>query len=168
MRSVTAVLVTCSLTWPLPLHLRTHLLGHPAGDLGNYVWNIWIFRHEMLRHAHLPFSTNHVFAYTGGADFSLHNYTPIAGALAAPLIGALGVVGAFNAVLLMVITLSGLGMFVLARRLGLGAVAAWGAGALFMASPVLTAKETAHFSLVIAASLPLFLWALLRALTWVG
>ena len=33
-----------------------------------------------------------------------------------------------------------------------------------MASPVLTARETAHFSLVIAASLPLFLWALLRAL----
>ncbi len=91
------VLLPCILTWPLPLHLRTHLLGDPSGDLGVYVWNLWIFRHELLRHGHLPFSTDHVFAYTGGADFSLHNYTPIAGALGAPLIGALGVVGAFNA-----------------------------------------------------------------------
>jgi len=158
------VLLACILTWPLTRHLRTHLLGDPSGDLGNYVWNLWIFRHELLDHAHLPFSTDHVFAYSGGADFSLHNYTPIAGALGAPLISALGVVGAFNVVLLAFISASGLGVFVLARRLGLGTAAAWCAGALFMASPVLTARETAHFSLVIAASLPLFLWALLRAL----
>jgi hypothetical protein len=158
------VLLTCILTWPLPRHLRTHLLSDPAGDLGVYVWNVWIFRHELLSHAHLPFSSDHLFAYSGGADFSLHNYTPIAGALGAPLIGAIGIVGAFNVVLLTFITLAGLGVFVLARRLGLGTAAAWCAGALFMASPVLTAKGTAHFSLVIAASLPLFLWALLRAL----
>lgn len=158
------VLLTCILTWPLPAHLRTHLLGDPWGDTGVYVWNLWIFRHELLRHAHLPYSTGHVFAYSGGADLSLHNYAPIAGALGAPLVGAIGVVGAFNVVLLTFITLSGLGVFVLARRLGLGTAVAWCAGALFMASPVLTAKETAHFSLVIAASLPLFLWALLRTL----
>ena len=158
------VLLTCVLTWPLLQHLRTHLLGDPIGDMGVYVWNLWIFRHELLSHGHLPFSTNHVFAYTGGPDFALHNYAPFAGALGAPLIGVMGVVGAFNLVLLALIALSGLGVFVLARRLGLGAATAWCAGALFMASPVVTAKETAHFSLVMAASLPLFLWALLRAL----
>src|SRR5574341_1874114 len=89
-------LLTCFLTWPLPQHLRTHLLSDPTGDLGVYVWNVWIFRHELLTHAHLPFSSDHLFAYTGGADFSLHNYTPIAGALGAPLVSAMGVVGAFN------------------------------------------------------------------------
>ena len=158
------VLLTCILTWPLPRHLQTHLLGNPTGDLGAYVWNLWIFQHELLRHAHLPFSTEHVLAYSGGDDFSLHNYTPIAGALGAPLIAAIGVVGAFNVVLIALITLSGVGMFVLARGLGLGTMAAWCAGALFIASPVLTAKQTAHFSLVIAPSLPLFLWTVLRAL----
>ncbi|MDO8795017.1 MAG: hypothetical protein Q7J25_10405 [Vicinamibacterales bacterium] len=158
------VLLTCILTWPLPRHLRTHLLGDPTGDLGVYVWNLWIFRHELLDHAHLPFSTDHVFAYTGGADFSLHNYAPVAGILGVPLIGVLGVVGAFNVILFALVALSGLGVFVLARRLGLGTATAWCAGALFIASPVLTAKETAHFSLVIAAALPLFLWALLRTL----
>ena len=158
------VLLACFLTWPLVLHLRTHLIGDPSGDLGNYVWNFWVFRHELIRHGHLPFSTGHVLAYAGGTDFSLHNYAPLAGALGLPLIGTLGVVGAFNVVLISCIALSGQGAFVLAKRLGVGSAAAWWAGALFMASPVLTAKETAHFSLVIAASLPLFLWALLRTL----
>ena len=61
-------------------------------------------------------------------------------------------------------TLSGVGVFILARGLGLRTVAAWSAGALFMASPVLVSKATAHFSLVIAAALPLFLHALFRTL----
>jgi len=157
-------LLSCVLTWPLALHLRTHLLGDPAGDLGTYVWNVWIFRHELLRHAHLPFSTNHVFAYTGGTDFALHNYSPLASIVGAPLIGPLGVVGAFNALVLVFSALSGISMFVLARRLRLGPAMAWVAGALFMAAPALVARDTAHFSLMIAAPLPLFLWSLLRTL----
>src|SRR6266511_5687122 len=151
-------ILACILTWPLPLHLQTHLLGSPGGDTGVYVWNLWIFRHEILRHGHLPFSTGHVFAYSGGTDFSLHNYAPVAGLLGLPLIAGLGVVGAFNVVLLIFVASSGLATFVLARRLGLTPAAAWIAGAVFLASPVLVARETAHLSLVAAAPLPLFLW----------
>jgi len=157
-------LLACLVTWPLPIHLRTHLLGATGGDTGIYVWNLWIFRHEILRHAHLPFSTDHVFAYTGGADFALHNFTPIAGILGLPLVGPLGVVGAFNTVLILFIALAGCGTYALGRRLGLSRWAAWLGGAIFAASPIMTAKETAHLSLVIAAPLPLFLWALLRVL----
>lgn len=156
--------LACLLTWPLPLHLRSHLLGATGGDTGVYVWNLWIFRHEILRHANLPFSTDHVFAYTGGTDFALHNYTAVAGLLGVPLIGWLGVVGAFNAIMILFIALAGAGTFVLARRVGLAPWAAWICGAMFAASPVLTARETAHMSLVLAAPLPLFLWSLLRTL----
>lgn len=156
--------LACLLTWPLPLNLRTHLLGGTGGDTGVYVWNLWIFRHELLRHAHLPFSTDHIFAYTGGADFALHNFTPVAGLLGVVLIGPLGVVGAFNVIMILFVALAGLGAFVLARRLGLEPWAAWLCGAIFAASPVLTSRETAHLSLVMAAPLPLFLWALLRTL----
>jgi hypothetical protein len=152
------------LTWPLPVYLRSHLLGGTGGDTGIYIWNLWIFRHELLRHARLPFSTDHVFAYTGGADFSLHNYTPIAGLLGFPLIGPLGVVGAYNAVMILFIALTGAGAYVLARYLRLSRWSAGLCGALFAASPVITARETAHLSLVIAPALPLFLWSLLRAL----
>lgn len=156
--------LACALTWPLPLYLRTRLLGDPAGDLGVYIWNVWIFRHELIQHAHLPFSTDHVFGLTGAADFSLHNFTPIAGALGTPLVGPLGVVATFNVVMLALMAATAISTFALARQLGLGRGASWWAGALFMAAPALTARETAHFSLVIAASLPLFLWALLRTL----
>src|SRR6266511_2372992 len=128
-------ILACILTWPLPLHLQTHLLGSPGGDTGVYVWNLWIFRHESLRH-----------------------YAPVAGLLGLPLIAGLGVVGAFNVVLLIFVASSGLATFVLARRLGLTPAAAWIAGAVFLASPVLVARETAHLSLVAAAPLPLFLW----------
>ena len=146
------------------MHLRTHLLGDPGGDLGTYVWNLWVFRHELLDHGRIPISTDHLFAYTGGADFSVHNYTPIASAIGATILAPVGVVGAFNTLLLVFISLSGLSVFLLAKRLGLSTMAAWGAGALFVASPVLVARQAAHFSLVIAAPLPLFLWALLRTL----
>ena len=156
--------LSCILTWPLPRYLQTRLLGDPSGDLGTYIWNVWIFRHELLRHARAPFSTEHVFAFTGGADFSLHNYAPIAGALGAPLISPLGIVGAFNALVLAFMTLSGVGVFILARGLGLRPLAAWSAGALFMTSPVLVGKTTAHFSLVIAFALPLFLHVLFKTL----
>ena len=42
-----------------------------------------------------------------------------------PLVGPLGVVSAFNLVLLLCVALSGLGMFVLGRHLGLRSAAAW-------------------------------------------
>ena len=152
------------LTWPLALHLRTHLPGDPGGDTGVYVWNLWIFRHELVAHAHLPFSTQHIFGFTGGTDFSLHNYTAVAGVLAFPLIGVLGVVGAFNLVMMLVLALSGGATYLLARQLGLAPLRAWIVGALFIAMPLLSARETAHLSLVITGALPLFLWMLLRVL----
>lgn len=129
-----------------------------------YVWNLWVFRHEILQHGHLPFTTEHIFAFTGGADFSLHNYTPIAGLFAFPLIPHCGVVGAFNLVLMLMLALSGAGLYGLGRYAGLRPVTAWLAGALFMSAPLISARETAHLSLVTNAALPLFVWSLLGVL----
>ncbi|MGE3510657.1 MAG: hypothetical protein AB7N65_17425 [Vicinamibacterales bacterium] len=154
--------LACAVTWPLPRHLTTHFTGSPTGDLGVYVWNLWIFAHELTAHGRLPLSTDHVFAYTDGADFAAHNYTPLAGALGTPLLPLLGLVGTFNVLLLGALVTSGLAVFVLARRMGLTFGYALFAGGLFIASPVLRARETAHFSLVTVAALPLFVATLLR------
>jgi hypothetical protein len=140
------------------------MLGDVSGDTGTYIWNLWVFRHELIDHHRLPFSTDHIFSDTGGADFSLHNYTPLAGLIAIPLTGALGLVGAFNVVMILLLAASGAAMFVLARRAGLGEFPAWMAGAIFIASPAITARETAHLSLINTAALPLFVVALLRTL----
>jgi hypothetical protein len=153
-----------ALTAPLALHLTTGLLGDPNGDTGIYIWNLWIFRHELIDHGHLPFSTDHIFAFTGGADFSLHNYTPIAGLIAIPLVPLAGIIGAFNLVLMLALVTSGLGAYALARRCGLPSGPAIISGALFMSMPLVSARETAHLSLVTNAALPLFVVALLRAI----
>ena len=44
-------------TWPLTLHLSTQLPGPPGGDTGVYVWNTWVFRHELVDLGRSPFST---------------------------------------------------------------------------------------------------------------
>ena len=41
--------------WPLPLHLADALPGPASGDTGVYVWNLWLFRHELVAHKSFPF-----------------------------------------------------------------------------------------------------------------
>lgn len=75
--------------WPLPLHLATCLTGSPEGDTGVYVWNLWVFQHEILVHRASPYFSDTIFALTDRANLSLHNYTTLANLLALPLIGVL-------------------------------------------------------------------------------
>jgi hypothetical protein len=146
-------------SWPLPLHLTTHLTGSPGGDTGVYVWNTWVFGHELRQHQ-WPLWTDTVFGLSGPIDLSLHNYTVFSNLVALPLQSWLGVVGAFNVVYLLNIALAGLGTFLLIRHVGRGwSVStrdAWLAAVLFACSPFLVARSTAHFSLVAAAPLPFF------------
>ena len=151
--------------WPLPLHLRTHVTGPPGGDTGVYVWNTWAFRHELLERHSSPFTTKSVFALDREADLSLHNYTVFADVAALPLQPLLGVVGAFNVVYLVNVALAGFGMYLLAHRFTCRRAESWVAGLLFAWSPFLAARATAHFSLVAAAPLPIFVYWLDRAWT---
>jgi hypothetical protein len=154
-------------SWPLPAHLSSHLTGDPGGDTGVYVWNNWVFSHEVLVERKSPFSTGAMLGLTEPVDLSLHNYTVFANVLAMALQPMLGVVAAFNVVYLINVALAGLGMFVLARHVwGAGTLRtseAWLAGLLFACSPFLIARSTAHFSLVAAAPLPFFVVCFDRA-----
>ena len=69
------VLAALAFSWPLPLHLATHLTGDPGGDTGVYVWNQWVFQHEILEQGRFPYFTDKIFSLTGRANLSLHNYT---------------------------------------------------------------------------------------------
>ncbi len=158
------VLLATVQTWPLARHLSTHLTGTPTGDTAVYVWNTWVFRHELVEQGHSPFRTSSIFALGSEADLSLHNYTLFADILALPLQPIVGVVAAFNLVYLLNIALSGFGMFLLARRITNRPLESWLAGAMFACAPFLVARGVAHFSLVAAAPLPLFMYWLDR--TW--
>ena len=158
------VCVAVAFSWPLALHLSTHFTGDPGGDTGVYVWNQWVFWHGAAVEHRNPLTTELIFSMTGRpVDLSQHNYTLFTNVLAAPLLPWLGVVTTFNLTLLVARVLTAWCTFVLARRVSGGAtLASWLAGAAFAWSPVIVARATGHFSLVAAAPLAAFLWALHR------
>ena len=149
--------------WPLPLDLGARLTGPVGGDTGTYVWNIWVFRHELIAHGRFPLFTQEILSLTPPVALSLHNYTLFADLLAFPLIPLFGVIATFNVIYLALSILTAWSMFVLARSVVGRTGEAWLAGLLFGFSPILIARGTAHFSLAAAAPLPIFLLMLRRA-----
>lgn len=156
------VLLAIVQSWPLPVHLATHLTGPPGGDTGVYVWNTWVFRRELIDVGQLPYITNAIFWSGLPANLSLHNYTPFADIVAMLLQPVAGIVAAFNLVYLLNATLAGCGLYLLARRYTVDRAVAWLAGVVFMLSPFLVTRSTGHFSLAAAAPLPFFVWQVLR------
>ena len=153
------VLVALAFAWPLPLHLGTQLPGPVSQDTGVYVWNLWVFRHEIVQHHHLPFATLEIMSLASPVPLAMHNYTAIADILAFPLLPLLGTVRTFNVLIIASGVLSAYVMFLFARRVTGDAGASWLAGLLFGFSPFMSARTSEHFSLVQTA--PLVVCALL-------
>jgi hypothetical protein len=157
------VLVALGFSWPLPLHLTTHLTGDPGGDTGVYVWNQWTFLQEMMQGGN-PLQTRRIFSLSQPADLSQHNYTAFLNVLALPLIPRLGVVGAFNVVMLLMSVINALSGYVLARlAFPTTRLEAFAGGVAFAWAPALVARRTGHFSLAAAAPLAIFVWCLIKA-----
>ena len=156
------VVATLAFFWPLPLYFSTHLTGNPAGDTGVYVWNQWVFQHEILDHRTLPYFTDTIFGHRRIANLSLHNYTTFQNLIALPLVKPLGVVTTFNVVYVVMTVLTAYMTYLLARHVTGDVAESFLAGLLFALSPVLITRGTAHFSLAAAAPLPAFILLLLR------
>src|SRR6476661_1139094 len=83
------VCVALLFAWPLPAHVSESFPGDPAGDTGVYVWNLWVFRHEIVEHHRFPFLTSEILALDPGeVPLTLHNYTTFANVVAFPLLKA--------------------------------------------------------------------------------
>jgi hypothetical protein len=158
------VVIGLVFSWPLPRHLRTHLPTPADGDTAVYLWNTWIFRHELLRHHHSPLWTDHVLVPAGPVDLLLHNYTIFSDLVALPLATPLGTIGAFNVTHLIMPPLASAMMFLLALHVTGRAGAAWIAGLVFGFSPFVIARGLGHFSLAGVAPLPLFALCVMRAM----
>jgi hypothetical protein len=156
------VCVALVFAWPLPLRLADALLGLPNGDAGVYVWNLWVFRHEIVDNHRLPFLTSEILALNHRVPLALHNYTTFANVLAFPLIPILGVVKSFNVLVLASGVMSGYAMYFYARVRTGDTAAAWIGGLLFGFSPFMSARAAEHFSLTLAAPLPIFGWLMFR------
>jgi hypothetical protein len=127
--------------WPLPLHLSSQLTGGITGDTGVYVWNVWLFRHEIVANHRFPLFTQEILSLTSPVGLSLHNYTLFANVLAFPLIPIFGVTASFNVVYLALATLTAWTMFVLARTVIGRDGEAWLTGLMFGFSPFLIARS---------------------------
>ena len=154
--------VTIVFSWPLALHLGTALTGGPGGDTGVYVWNQWVFRHELIEKGSFPYFTDTLFGPNQHTDLSLHNYTTFADLIALPLRTFLSVVQAFNVVYLVLMALGGYATFLLAHQVTRDAAASWIGGLVFGWSPILVTRGMGHFSLVATAPLAIFLLVLVR------
>ena len=150
------VCVALVFAWPLPLRLADAMVGFPSGDAGVYVWNLWVFRHEIVQHHRLPFLTSEILALNQSVPLSLHNYTTFANLIAFPLIPYLGVLRTFNVLVIASGVMSGYAMYCYARSRTGDAVSAWVGGLLFGFSPFMSARAAEHFSLTLAAPLPVF------------
>lgn len=156
------VSVALLFAWPLPLHPAGALFGAPGGDTGVYVWNLWVFRYELVVNGRLPFFTDQILSATPAVPLTLHNYTTLANVLALPLQPLIGTVASFNILMLAFGVLSAYVMFLfLGEQVG-DRAAAWLGGLLFGFSPFMIARQMAHVSLVQAAPLPAFALVLLR------
>lgn len=166
------VCVAVLFSWPLVPHITTHLTGDPGGDTGVYVWNQWVFQHEIRFERQNPLTTEQILSLSGRpVDLTQHNYTLFSNLLALPLAETFGTVATFNLVYLATVVITAWVTFVLARRVtGGAAVEAWLAGLAFAWAPLLIARSTGHFSLVAAAPLAAFLWSLhrLERSEWLG
>lgn len=156
------VCVSVLFYWPLPAHLDDAFLGSISGDTGVYVWNLWVFRHEIVAHGNYPFLTMEVLPLTPPIPLTLHNYTTASNLVGFFLLPMWGVVRTFNMLTLASAVLAAYAMFLLARRATDDAGAAWVAGLAFGFSPYMNARAASHFSLIQAAPLPLFVLAFKR------
>jgi hypothetical protein len=156
------VCVALAFTWPLAMHVSDALLAPPGGDTGVYIWNLWVFRHEIVQNHHLPFLTSEILALSAPVPLALHNYTTFANIIAFPLLPILGVVTTFNTLIVASGVMTAYAMYAYARARTGDAGAAWLGGLLFGFSPFMSARVADHFSLALAAPLPLFAWLLYR------
>lgn len=100
------------LTWPMAAHLATHVPGDGIDDPA-LAWNLWWAKHALVDQPQNPFLVSWQF-WPVGINLAFYTLTLLNGALSIPLQAALGVIPAYNLLLLSSFALGGFGAFVLA------------------------------------------------------
>jgi hypothetical protein len=132
-------LLAVALTWPLVLHLTTHVPGSDtwAFDEYTFVWNTWWFRYSLLELGQDPLYTGHIF-YPLGISLALYTYNLFNAVVALPL-ALLPLPAISNLTFLVTTVLTAYGAFLLVLYLaGNSQRPPYGAG---VAAPPLPARQ---------------------------
>jgi hypothetical protein len=143
-----ALFAVLTLAWsfPLVLHLGTHVPGGGAGDNVSFVWNLWWMRTAWQHHLN-PFYTTYLFAPVG-VDLTQHTHTALNGAIATTLLAGLSPVAAQNVLLLLSLFANGLVAYLLAHQISGSRYAAIVAGIAFGGAAPVLVRLQGHFNLV--------------------
>ncbi len=169
------ILLAVVLTWPLVLHITTHIPGSAvwAFDESTFVWNMWWFKFSLLDLGHSPLHTGYIF-YPLGIDLVLYTFNFFNALLGLPLQMILPLPLVSNLVILFAYVMSGYGVYLLILYLLLAGrqrgilqirLAAFVAGAVyaFAASRMIYAA-LGHYDMVTAQWFPFYTLFLLKAL----
>lgn len=111
-------LLALVLTFPLALHLNTHIPGHDT-DGPAQTWSLWWTRYALLDLGQAPFTTDYLFYPLG---LNLVAYTPVFlnGILSIPLQFVFGVIVAQNLMVLFALTSGAFGAYLFVREIFAG------------------------------------------------
>jgi len=142
-------LLALALTWPLPLHLATHVTGNAIDDPA-LAWNLWWVKYSLIDL--LNADIFHVGWMFHPVDINLAFYTltPLNGLLSIPLQGAFGLVVANNLLLLSSFVLGAYGTWLVVH---------WLLTSLLRSAQEGVSPDTVRRTLNIAALLAGFVYA---------
>ncbi len=150
------VVLSVVMTYPLITDMTGAVAG-PPGDNFEYVYKLWWFEHALFEQQQSPFFLPQVF-YPFGYELALSETTLANTILGLPLTAAFGEVAAYNLLILWSFALSGMGAYLLARRLTRSSTAALIAGLAFAFLPYrLSLVGSGHLPLLGTGWLPLML-----------
>lgn len=109
------LLLSLALTFPLILHLDTHVIGWNI-DEGIFLWNTWWLKHSLIDLGSSPFYTTDIF-YPIGVSLVFYTLTLVNGIVTMPLQLIAGPVVTLNVTTIVSFCLSAFGMYLLARYL---------------------------------------------------
>jgi len=143
------------MTWPLVLHLNTHIPGG-WGDNIIFVWNNWWVKYALLDLGKHPFHCPYLFA-PNGVSLAFHTLTLLTSLLTIPLGYLAEPIASFNMMFLLGFVASGLGMLFLLKTIKISPKSAWIGTLIFCFSPYVMVRSTGHFNLAAVWPLP---WAI--------
>lgn len=151
--------LTLVMTFPLVLAFGNAL---PAGsaDLWQNYWNFWWWK-QCLLEAQNPLHAPALF-HPFGTDLVFHTHSPFNQIVGMPVNLLFGEAAAYNFCLLLALTLSGFGAYLLVRELTRSASAGFLAGLVFAYFPQTVEQTLEHLNLFSVQFIPLSLFFLLR------
>jgi len=165
------------LTWPLAMHLTTHIPGSPAWafDEFTFTWNMWWFKFSLLDLQRSPLHSDYIF-YPLGIDLVLYTFNFFNAVFGLPLQVMCPLPLASNLVILAAYVLSGYGGYLLLRYLlasqRIGQMSNWplhgaafvaGAAYAFAASRMIYAA-IGHYDMVTTQWFPFYALFFLKTL----